>query len=186
MTGPSARPRIGGHELRAETDVLRFDVADVNRIIQKAVADSELYREIQNAAGHPDDWQVLALTCFAITNEWTPARLAEGTGFRLYRLARAATLEAGGFGLWPTEVFVDDQPDPRNSVHYDLVVAAGPSVIPAALIGGAPSARRAARAALAPIFQRVLDLLGDPLEIPPAPSDSEPGTMGPERGGAPR
>ena len=30
-------------------------------------------------------------------------------------------------------MFVDDMPDPRNEVHYDLIVAAGPDLIPAEL-----------------------------------------------------
>ena len=43
---------------------------------------------------------------------------------------RAAALIAAGFTLWPTEVFNDDSHDPRNDVHYDLLVATGPGLIP--------------------------------------------------------
>jgi hypothetical protein len=50
----------------------------------RAVADSELYRGIQDAQGHPGDWQVLPMSCFAVTEVWAPARLARDTGFRQY------------------------------------------------------------------------------------------------------
>jgi len=59
----------------------------------------------------------------AITDEWTPARLAAQTGFRQYRLADASKLSAAGYRLWPTETFVAGVPEPRNAVHYDAVVA---------------------------------------------------------------
>jgi hypothetical protein len=61
------------------------------------------------------------MSCFAVTEVWTPARLARDTGFRQYRVARAAALIAAGFTLWPTELFNDDVPDPRNDVHYDVL-----------------------------------------------------------------
>lgn len=49
MRGPSVRWRSGGHELHPDTDVLRFEVSDLNRIIARATADAELYREIQDS-----------------------------------------------------------------------------------------------------------------------------------------
>ena len=67
--------------------------------------------------------------------------------------------------MWPTEMFVDDGPDPRNEVHYDLIVAAGPYLIPADLVAGGKAARRATRATLAPRFEAVIALLGDPIAL---------------------
>jgi hypothetical protein len=150
--------------------VLRFEVADINRVVQRAAADADLYRDIQVARGHPGDWQVLVMSCFAVVDEWTPARLAEGTGFVRYRTARAEVLLSAGFDLWPTEVFVDDVPDPRNPVHYDLVVAAGPNLVPEAIFTGTPAERRGARTALLPRFQRALDRLGEPVELGSGPA----------------
>ena len=77
----------------------------------------------------------------------------------------SAVIDAG-YELWPTEVFVDDTPDPRNDVHYDLVVAAGPGLIDPDLVAGDRAARRAARQALAPRFEHVLAVLGDAIELP--------------------
>jgi len=64
---------------------------------------------------------------------------------RQYRTAPAGHLLAAGYALWPTETFVAGIPDPRNEVHDDLVVATGPSPIPAELTAPTPAARRAAR-----------------------------------------
>ena len=113
------------------------------------------------------------MSCFAVVDEWTPARLAEGTGFVRYRTAQAEVLLSAGFDLWPTEVFVDDVPDPRNPVHYDLVIGAGPSLVPDAIRTGTPSERRAAHGGLLPVFQRALDLLGPPLELGSGPAVDE-------------
>ncbi len=145
--------------------MLRFEVADLNRVITGSVANSDLYRPLQDDRGHPADWQVLTLSCLAVTPEWTPRRLAVDTGFRSYRLGRPDTFASAGHDLWPTEVFVDDVPDPRNEVHYDLIVASGPDLIPAKLLSGTKAARRKARELLRPLFERVLILLGDPLPL---------------------
>jgi hypothetical protein len=160
MRGPSVRWRSDGYQLDPDSDVLRFEVADLNRVITGSVANADLYRPLQDDRAQPADWQVLTLSCFAITPEWTPRRLGVDTGFRSYRLARAATLASAGHDLWPTEVFVDDVPDPRNEVHYDLIVASGPDLIPAQLLSGSKAARREARELLRPLFERVLGLLG--------------------------
>ena len=167
VPGPSVRRRATGHVLQADTDVLRFEVRDLNRVITSAVAVADLYRPLQDEEGQPGDWQVLVLSCFAVTGEWPPARLAEGTSFGGYRLARAFTLANAGYALWATETFVDGYPDPRNAVHYDLVVAAGPGLISSDLITGDRAVRRAARARLAPLFEQVLELLGEPIDIRP-------------------
>ncbi|MGH9105172.1 MAG: hypothetical protein ACRDZX_04930 [Acidimicrobiales bacterium] len=92
--------------------MLRFEVADFNRVITGSVANADLYRPLRDDRAHPADWQVLTLPCFAVTPEWTPRRLAVYTGFRSYRLGRAATLASAGRDLWPTEIFVDDVPPP--------------------------------------------------------------------------
>jgi hypothetical protein len=179
--GPRVRWRGGGHELEPHTDVLRFEVADLNRVITRAVADGELYREIQDAQGHPGDWQVLPMSCFAVTDVWSPVRLARDTGFTRFRFARAAALIAAGFTLWPTEIFTDGVPDPRNEVHYDLVVAAGPALIPSTLITGTPAERRTARRELLPRFEHVLSVLGEPHELDGGPDEagSDPGRIEP-------
>lgn len=165
MRGPSVRWRSAGHQLCSDSDVLRFEVADLNRVISSSAANADLYRALQDDQGHPADWHVLTLSCFAVTAEWTPRRLAVDTGFRFYRLARAETAVSAGYDLWPTEVFVDDVPDPRNEVHYDLVVAAGPGLIPTELLFGSRAERREARDRLRPLFESVLALLGDPFPV---------------------
>jgi hypothetical protein len=162
VQGRSVRWRSTGHRLRDDSDLLRFEIADLNRVITSSAAVADLYRDLQDARGHPDDWNVLLLSCFAVTPEWPPARLAENTGFRTFRLCRVSALTGAGYDLWPTDVFVDGVPDPRNEVHYDLIVAAGPGLVSTGLVAGTKAERRAARAVLAPHFEAVLALLGDP------------------------
>jgi len=165
VPGPSVRSRRWGHLLEEGTDLLRFEVADLNLVVARAAGDAELYRPLQDERGQPEGWQVLVLSCFAVTERWTPARLAEGTGFRAYRVAGAGALVSAGHEIWPTEVFVDDVADPRNEVHYDLVVAAGPGLVTADLVSGDRATRRAARGRLRPAFERAMALFGDPLPL---------------------
>ena len=145
--------------------MLRFEVADLNRVITNAVANADLYRAIQADRGNPADWKVLPLSCFAVTVQWQPKQLAADTGFRSYRLATARSVTDAGFELWPPEIYIDNTLDPRNDVHYDLIVAAGPGLIDPALLTGDKGARRAARVALTPYFERVLDVLGEPIDL---------------------
>jgi hypothetical protein len=63
--GPSVRWRSSGHRLREDSDLLRFEVADLNRVVTSSAAVADLYRGLQDARGHPGGWQVLPLLCFA-------------------------------------------------------------------------------------------------------------------------
>jgi hypothetical protein len=161
--------RTDGHQLDRADDIgmLRFEVADLNVIIKAAAAASPLYDDIVAARGLPNGTSVLPLSCFALTDEWTPERLAEGTRFRMYREAPAHALLDAGFELWPTAVSDENGPDPRNEVHFDLIVAAGTDLRLDELGIDQPKQTRAnARERLASAFQRALDLLGDPLGLP--------------------
>lgn len=172
MAGVRIQWRDSGHRLDAATDVLRFEVADLNRVINSSAASADLYGEVQERAGLPVHWHVLVLSCFAITPEWPPTRLAEGTGFSQYRTASAGALIAAGVALWPTEVFVDELADPRNDVHYDVVVAAGPDLVPVAdLTAPDKRTRAAARDQLRPSFEAVMGLLSEPKSLGRALSD---------------
>lgn len=128
VAGNSVYWRTGGHQLVDTDTVLRFETSDLNRVVTRSAADSDLYSDLYSdilvRAGHPGGWDVLVLSCFGMTDLWTPLRLAEQTGFRQYRISPAGRLLAAGYELWPTETFVAGIPDPRNEVHHDLVVAA--------------------------------------------------------------
>ena len=164
--GNSVYWRSGGHQLSDSATILRFEIADLNRVVTRSAADSDLYADILRRAGHPAEWDVLVVSCFAVTDAWTPARLAEQTGFRQYRTAQAGYLVGAGYELWPTETFVAGIPDPRNEVHYDLVVAKGPALVPADLTATTPAARRAARELLRPRFDVLLQTFGPPQDVP--------------------
>ena len=158
------RWRTTGHQLRSDTtvDMLRFEVADLNQVIKTAGRASDLYDDLRASGGLGPADQVLPLSCFAITDVWTKEALAAGTHYTSCYVTEARILLAAGFPLWPTEVFDDDVPDPRNEVHYDLLVAYGPNLPLAELAGGTKSELSAARAALTPRFLRLLEVLGTP------------------------
>lgn len=152
--------RDWGHRLSPADDLLHFEVLDLNRVVLKSAADSVLYRAVQDRRGHAEGWQVLPLSCFAITPNWAPERLAEGTRFTTFRTARASELLSSGFEVWPTATFNDGIGDPRNEVHYDVIVAAGPDLVPVEeLRSPVKLVRHAARDRLRPLFERVLSLL---------------------------
>lgn len=158
-SGPSVRPRRAGHRLKIDDTVLRFETIDANAVVKRAAAGADLYAEVLRWKGLPSDLQVLALSCFAVTDDWPPLRLAQQTSFRAFRAAPAHRLLGAGHSLWPTETYVDGIADPRNEVHYDLVVEVGRGAVPDGLRGG-PAERRAARRLLLPAFQAVFDLFG--------------------------
>lgn len=145
--------------------MLRFDTADLNQVIKSAVAASPLYVPLLARGGLDLRTRVLPLSCFAVTDDWPPTRLAAQTRYRSYRVAGASTLLAAGYLLWPTEVFDGEVADPRNEVHYDLIVTAGPD-LHLEQFAGPKTERAAARARLAPAFEAVIALLGPALALP--------------------
>jgi hypothetical protein len=140
-------------------------------VIKSAVAASPLYVPLLQRGGLDSSTRVLPLSCFAVTAAWPPERLAAQTRYRSYRIAGAATLLAAGYPLWPTEVYDGDVPDPRNEVHYDLIVLVAPDLNLVQFVGS-KSERAAARARLAPAFESVLALLGPAVALPANDSDS--------------
>ena len=159
--------RSTGHVLGSgdAIDVLRFDVTDLNQVIKSAAAASPLYEPLLDRDGLTSRDEVLPLSCFAVTDAWTPERLATGTRYRSYRQVEARVLLDAGYRLWPTEIFDDNTPDRRNEVHYDLIVLAG-AHLGLGELGGSKAQRADARERLAPAFRSLLGVLGEPLALP--------------------
>lgn len=181
--------RRDGHQL-AENDaigVLRFEVSDINALIKNAAAASPLYDGIVADLGFPRGTDVLPLSCFALAEGWSAARLAEGTRFRAYRCVRAQVLLSSGYELWPTTIADANGPDPRNEVHYDLVVVRGNDLRLDELAVDKPRpVRAAARDRLRPPFERALALMGEPIDLPGhSPGWASKVQDGPEEGGGP-
>lgn len=145
-------------------DVLRFEVSDLNQVIKSAAAASTLYEPLLERGGLSPGSEVLPLSCFAVTDVWTPGRLAEGTRYRTYRQIEARVLLTAGYRLWPTESFDDNGPDRRSEVHYDLIVLSGRD-LGLAELGGSKQQRAAARERLAPAFRSLLSVLGKPIDL---------------------
>lgn len=163
--GPSVRWRRGGQQLAGDLELLRFEVADINVVIRKACADSLHYGDdVVTRAGLDPGVGILPLSCFAVTAQWPAERLAAGTNYRRCRTFRATALLDAGYLLLPTAVFQDGQPDPRNDVHFDLVVLAAAGLPPPGMLGS-KAERAAARGELLPEFERVLELLGPIVDL---------------------
>ncbi|MCB1031031.1 MAG: hypothetical protein KDA95_06810 [Acidimicrobiales bacterium] len=160
------RWRTDGHQLgkRSVLDVLRFEVADLNAVIKSCAASAEYYEDVVEAAGFDRETEILPLSCFAVIDDWTPARLAEGTHYSTYRLAEATVLLDAGFEIWPTAVYQDGVPDPRNEVHFDVVVTKGELCL-RTLSTGSKNERKCARDKVRPAFEQLLRLLGEPRPI---------------------
>lgn len=72
-----------------------------------------------------------------------------------------------GYDLWPTAVSDVNGPDPRNEVHFDLIVLQGTDLHLEDLALDSPrNVRAAARERLRPSFAEVLALMGEPTPLP--------------------
>ena len=69
-----------------------------------------------------------------------------------------------GYLLLPTAVSQDGQTDPRNDVHFDLVVSAAAGLPPRGMLGS-KAERAAARAELLPAFVKLHALLGPIVDL---------------------
>lgn len=156
--------RTSGHTLHPEDqfDLLRFEVADLNQVIKNAAAAAPAYRSVVEQAGRSAGALVLALSCFAVTEFWTPEKIAEGQKYKSYRLGTASVLIANEFEVWPTELYLDGNPDLRNEVHYDVIVREVTAAQLATLASGSPAERAAIRDVLRPRFHELLALLSEP------------------------
>lgn len=101
------------------------------------------------------------VSCFVVTDDWTPKTLAEGTRYASYRLVEAAKLLKAGFLIWPTDVLVDGEPDRRNEVHFDVIVALE-DVAREEFASRDKKIRAQATERLRPAFELLLGLLGEP------------------------
>jgi len=91
--------RDDGHQLRPEDPVaiLRFEVSDLNQVMKSAVAASPSYVPLLEACGLTPRDRLLPLSCFAVTQTWTPSRLARTTHYKHYRQVAASVLLDAGY-----------------------------------------------------------------------------------------
>lgn len=145
--------------------MVRFDILDLNMVIKGSLNFWTAYGRVLTSLGLPGRG-ALTLSAFALMDEWTVEGLAGHCDHSMYRQCQLGTLRDAGVVIWPTEVFrVDGEPDPRNDVHYDIVVEEVPGVVPDKVGQGTPAERRAARKLLEPNFLKVLDLMGPPKPV---------------------
>lgn len=164
MAGPAITWGTSGVvDLGEDDDVLRFHVVDPNQVIKHTAAGADLFGEVLEHLGFPRHWQALTLSAYAPQDDATRHGLVTSWRYRPYLIAPVGRLRAKDVPLWPTAVRVDDEPDPYNHVHFDVVAAYGPDLLPAGL-DGSKQQRAQAREALWPMIERVLGLFSGPFE----------------------
>lgn len=149
--------RDDGHTLNSTTDLLRFDVADLNRVINRSVADAHAYSHLNERAGLPSGFDMLPISCFAVTADWPLRRVLE-LDPRSYRLAPAHVLIDNGLPVIPTRIFEDGVEAAGGDVHYDVIIVAKADLLDTFKPG---QDRKRARATVRPAFEKALGLLGD-------------------------
>ena len=155
------RLRTSGITSIGDDDLVRFGAVEPHQVVKTALANADLYGPVLDTLELPPQ-AVLAVSCFAITERWTPARLASGTRYNSYYLIPARTVRDLGFELWPTDTFTDGQPDTTNPVHFDIVVLRGLDMDDVRDRTGSPAERRALRSRFMPPFERLLGQLQGP------------------------
>ncbi|MPZ74399.1 MAG: hypothetical protein GEU74_14440 [Nitriliruptorales bacterium] len=166
MPAPTITLRTVGLTALAEEAVIRFGTIEPHQMIKSALATADRYDRVVAALGLPPQ-QVLVVSCFAGTDGWSPAALAAFTGYDTYHVTTGATIQALGYELWPTDI-VDEfgEPDPRNAVHFDLVIARDLTATELAdRTAPDPDARRTLRAWFIPAVLPLLDALEGPMPL---------------------
>jgi hypothetical protein len=141
--------------------LIRFGTVEPHQLTKAALANADLYGTVLEALALPPQ-AVLALSCFAFADGWTPEQLAAGTRYANYHVIEAAVVHELGFDLWPTETFANGHADPRDPVHFDIVVVRDVPLRDLAERTGSPTQRRALRLRFLTEFQRLLERLEGP------------------------
>lgn len=162
---PLARDQVrlrasGLVELTDET-LIRFGSVEPHQVIKTALAAADLFGPALQAMQLPPQ-AVLTMSCFALTDAWTPRRLSMGTRYASYHTVEASTVRRLGYEMWPTDTFTNGVPDPNNPVHFDIVILRELAPSDIADRTGTPAQRRALRNRLIPAFERLLGRLQGP------------------------
>lgn len=169
MRGPSVRWRDEGRLLLGDDDtLLRFHVADHNNLLNKAAADADLYGPVLGHLGQDPGWEALVLSTYAPDTPEEQRGLHEAWRGRRFLVARVGDLREHDVAIWPTATFIDGVPDPFNHIHFDVVAAVGPDLVPPALRSenrGNKRERREAREELATLMDPVLALFTDEWQV---------------------
>lgn len=171
MAGPAVQWRTGSHQLSDDDELLRFHVVDLNAVINKAVGDADLYRDVLRHLERDSDQSVLALSAYALTGPRAPEEVTGVMPGRDFLTVPAARLLQAGIEVWPTTTYIDGTADPLGDVHFDVIVAAGHEIVPPAMFGS-KSERGRARRDLRPLFDEVLELFDGPFKSDESDTDS--------------
>lgn len=155
------RLRASGLVSATDETLVRFGSVEPHQVIKTALASADLYGPVL-AALKLAPQAVLALSSFAISEAWTPRRLALGTHYSSYYTVEAHAVRELGYEIWPTDTFTIEAPDPNNPVHFDIVIVRNLSHGDIADRTGTVTQRRALRNRFLPAVEPLLDRLQGP------------------------
>lgn len=175
--GERVELRAAEAELPDDVQLVRFLWrGDMIGLAKASADDWQLYAGVLSELGYGGHG-ALVLSSFALWKGWTMAEIAEGTPYTAYHQTSAKTFRDNGYEVWPTRTWNSEGiEDWRSAVHYDVVVTRDPDRVATLRDRSAGTAeRRLARRALAPMFERVLELWGPPMALPSLPQQPPEG-----------
>ncbi|WP_433889350.1 hypothetical protein [Streptomyces sp. CA-111067] len=130
-----------------------------DQVVLNALGFWHEYSAILNLMGRYEAG-ALVLSAFALRDGWTPEDITSyDRSPRPYSQAQGAMLLDRGLELWPTSTTTPDgEPDPRNEVHYDVVVTTDSTLVPDEVLTGTKEEKKRGRARLRSVFDPILDL----------------------------
>lgn len=151
-------------------ELVRFGTLEPHQVIRSSLANCDRYGPALRTLGRPPDLAVLACSTFVAAAGYGIPDLAAGTGYTSYHALALPDLRnlpgkhRHSYELWPTAT-IGGRPDPRDPVHFDLVIAVLPLAEVAARTGS-PEQRRELRRKLLPRFVPLLAAFQGPYPIP--------------------
>ncbi|MDO0914616.1 hypothetical protein QQM39_28415 [Streptomyces sp. DT2A-34] len=159
LTPPQIELRPSDRGVKRDEMVLRFHIENRDQVIVNALGSWHEYAPILASLGRHESG-ALVLSTFALRDGWTVDRIAA------YDRWPRPSLHASGSALldqrleiWPTSLTSPDgESDPRNEIHYDVVVTTDEQLVTVSVLSGQKHEKREGRARIRPVIDPILDL----------------------------
>lgn len=160
---PTVELRRGDPGPQRDELVLRFRIDDRNQVIKNALGHWHEYETVLNALGRSGSG-ALVLSAFALRDGWTADGIAAHDRLPSQPRPRvhvrgAVLLDHNALEIWATSMTTPDgELDPRNNVHYDVVVTTDEDLVTPSLLATTKSERSQGRDRIRPVIAPILDL----------------------------
>lgn len=148
--------------------VIRFEDHHINNLLKRAMSNRLLYKPILEELEIAGEG-ALTVSSFALRNGWTLPAICRNFRYSYYRSVTMRELRQNHLVVWPTTYWrATGDRAPCSDVHYDIIVSTDTADVPPVLLedGRSKPERQAGFAQLARLFNPVLELWSDLLEIP--------------------